>query len=258
MTITRLVTLTKQIVSNPGFCHSPQDVHPIVEHIAQMNPALLGLENHRYTKKRKRGSKSRQKSSEELDTILYQHIFEDVNISVGIFILPKNSVLPLHDHPMMSVVTLGLFGSCRLVSYDWKTEEARNAQQGEATLVLDKIMRPGDVAVCHPRSHGNIHSIQAVENFAMLDILIPPYGENRLCRYFEVSSLPKDISASSDNNDSSASNNSETSQWLQPIPDPFLKLEHELYLGPPVDLTQLRGCAPPIANPQPHYIDETA
>jgi len=242
MTITRLVTLVREIVTRPGFCHAPQDVHAIVEHISRVNCEMLGLENHRYMKKRKRRQKNRQKQNQDSDMILYQHIFEDEHISVGVFLLPKNAIIPLHDHPSMSVVTLGLFGSCRLMSYDWKTDETRQAQQGEAILIQNKVMEPGDVVVCHPTSHGNIHSIQAIENFAMLDILIPPYGESRICRYYEVAPPPETTTLPSSAD--GAKQRPEdfvpgTTHWLQGIPEPTLNLEHELYLGTPAAVTQL-------------------
>lgn len=37
--------------------------------------------------------------------ITYQHIFEDHNVSVGIFSLAKGAQLPLHNHPGMTVLS---------------------------------------------------------------------------------------------------------------------------------------------------------
>jgi hypothetical protein len=51
--------------------------------------------------------------------INYISFIEDApHFSVGVFFMPKGSIIPLHDHMNLMVMSKCLFGSLEFVSYD--------------------------------------------------------------------------------------------------------------------------------------------
>ena len=134
--------------------------------------------------------------------ITYLHIYEDANISLGIFVLPARAQIPLHNHPGMTVLSRILYGNMHVLSYDWKHHghrysgkcgsEGKNGlrdplAQREVVTVYDRVFTPEDPpAVLFPSSGGNIHQFTAVTDCAVLDLLSPPYStdEGRDCTYY--------------------------------------------------------------------------
>ncbi len=54
-----------------------------------------------------------------LNSISYQHIFDDhPYYTMGIFFLPRNSLMPIHNHKNMLVFTKVLCGKTEIKSYD--------------------------------------------------------------------------------------------------------------------------------------------
>jgi hypothetical protein len=53
------------------------------------------------------------------EEINYISLIEDApHYSVGIFFMPKGSVIPLHDHANLMVLSKCLFGELEVVAYD--------------------------------------------------------------------------------------------------------------------------------------------
>ena len=105
----------------------------------------------------------------------------------------EGTVIPLHNHPHMTVMSKLLYGSLRVRAFDWADDDDGNPGTAPnvprlARMVRDeRVAAPAKAFALYPRTNGNIHVFTAVEPSAVLDILSPPYaiGCGRDCHYFE-------------------------------------------------------------------------
>uniref|UniRef100_A0A1B6CV59 2-aminoethanethiol dioxygenase n=1 Tax=Clastoptera arizonana TaxID=38151 RepID=A0A1B6CV59_9HEMI len=139
--------------------------------------------------------------------VTYIEIFDDPEVTIGIFILKAGSKLPLHDHPIMFGMLKVLFGDIRISSYSHVP--LNNSEAGDITpndINLSNNNRAS--LICHREpdiildiesepctltpKQGNIHEICPINGpAAFIDILSPPYQSEipgfgmRPCRYFK-------------------------------------------------------------------------
>ncbi|CAM6128636.1 unnamed protein product [Calypogeia fissa] len=174
--------------------------------------------------------------------ISYLHLYECESFSMGIFCLPTSAVIPLHNHPGMTVLSKLLYGSMHVKAYDWVSHDERlngdSSRPRIAKLVIDKILTaPCETAILHPTSGGNIHAFTAVTPCAVLDVLAPPYSAltGRHCTYYReylTGLLPPEIEARI-LKDEGTDENDQGYCWLEEFqpPDDFV-VHRGVYRGP--------------------------
>jgi cysteamine dioxygenase len=133
--------------------------------------------------------------------VTYVDIYEDYNVTIGIFILKPDMKLPLHNHPQMHGLIKVLGGKLKVTSYSLNTEKTQ--QIDSKTPGLTKFVTAERCAETVVEAHSdccmlepevrNLHEIESVGGpAAFIDILAPPYETTipghgvRKCSYFRV------------------------------------------------------------------------
>ncbi|CAL9764712.1 unnamed protein product [Musa acuminata subsp. burmannicoides] len=166
--IQRLFLSCKTVFKGPGTVPEPADVQMLQLLLDKMRPEDVGLSTDILFFKAKSSSKGAR--------ITYSTIYKCRNFSMCIFFLPPSAVIPLHDHPGMTVFSKLLLGSMHIRSYDW-LDSTPSAKLRPAKLVADSdFTAPCDTSILYPTTGGNIHSFTAITPCAVLDVLGPPYS----------------------------------------------------------------------------------
>lgn len=166
-------------------------------------------------------------------------IYQSEKFSLCIFFLPANAVIPLHNHPGMTVFSKLLLGKVHIKAYDLVNSSNSDdsippSKFKLASLKADGVFTaPCDTSVLYPTSGGNIHAFKAITPCAVLDVMGPPYSkeDDRDCSYYRdvpYDTLPCELAGM-------GREESEGYQWLEEIEVPK---ESEMvgieYMGPQI------------------------
>ncbi|XP_014754725.1 plant cysteine oxidase 1 isoform X2 [Brachypodium distachyon] len=199
--------------SSPGFVPPPDAVARLAGLLNGLKPHDVGIDPSM--------SCFKHTDSEGPPPVTYLHFYDCSKFSFGIFCLPKSAVIPLHNHPGMTVFSKMLFGSMHLKSYDWArsnpesdTSSTLTAPNGArlAKINTDAVFdASAETIVLYPENGGNLHCFTALTPCAVLDVMGPPYNraDGRDCAYYDESPY------------SSTSSEDGRYSWLKEIPSTF-------------------------------------
>jgi hypothetical protein len=110
-------------------------------------------------------------------------VHEEEAVHIGLFLLPRGHGIPLHGHPGMTVLMRVLWGHLRIRAYDWAAEHPFS---GLARPAYDRVLHGGHGTLPILPEHGNLHSVDALDDCAFLDVISPPYDHERPCHYYDA------------------------------------------------------------------------
>ncbi|KAI5659626.1 hypothetical protein M9H77_28419 [Catharanthus roseus] len=186
LALQRLFLSCQEVFKGHGTVPSPNDVQKLCHILDAMMPEDVGLSGDlQFFKPRQ--------VIERNARVTYATIYKCDNFSLCILFLPASTVIPLHNHPGMTVFSKLLLGTMHIKSYDWvdpvdSNDQTLTPKMRLARMKANDIFRaPCNTSVLYPTSGGNIHEFRAITPCAVLDVLGPPYSkeDGRDCSYYK-------------------------------------------------------------------------
>ncbi|XP_077247743.1 plant cysteine oxidase 2-like [Tasmannia lanceolata] len=222
----------REVFHGPGTVPLPLDVQKMQLILDKMKPQDFGLTGDINFFKAKNVANGTPR-------ITYTSIYNCDNFSMCIFFLPPSAVIPLHNHPGMTVFSKLLFGSMHIKAYDWvdpvESDETLPFSQSArlARVEMDTVFTaPCKTSILYPAAGGNIHAFTAVTPCVILDVLGPPYSkeDDRDCTYYRDLAYSRSSDPAEEVKEGNVSYG-----WLEEIEMPKdLKMDGGQYLGPQI------------------------
>ncbi|GMI65044.1 plant cysteine oxidase 2, HYPOXIA RESPONSE UNKNOWN PROTEIN 43 [Hibiscus trionum] len=176
----------REIFKGPGTVPPASDVNKLCSILDKMKPEDVGLSKNLHFFKATGAVKGTPR-------VTYTTIYQCDQFSLCIFFLPETAVIPLHNHPEMTVFSKLLLGTMHIKSYDWVDPVDMNDAMPSSQLRMAKLKAnstytaPCDTSVLYPTTGGNIHQFTAITPCAVLDVIGPPYSkeDGRDCSYYK-------------------------------------------------------------------------
>ncbi|XP_076952929.1 plant cysteine oxidase 1-like [Bidens hawaiensis] len=171
-------------------------------------------------------------------TILFTVISQSQNFMLYVLFLLENAVIPLHNHPGMTVFSKLLIGEVHMKAYDFVNDPNVIDHNGPSSSQLKLaclkeegvLTAPCGAKVLYPTSGGNIHEFTAITACAILDVAGPPFSreEGRDCLYYKY--VTHEIPP---NENMLKKEDGKDYRWLKEIevPKESLKMDRIEYLG---------------------------
>ncbi|KAG2598825.1 hypothetical protein PVAP13_5KG401500 [Panicum virgatum] len=190
-TIQKIYDISRDVfaAATPGFVPLPSDVEHLTRSLDSLMLQDIGLDA---------SMSCFTANPQDNPKVTYIHFAESPTLSFCAFCFPQSAVIPLHDHPGMTVFSKILLGSMHIKSYDWVTtfdsNEVTRMPNGArlAKLNTDAIFdATSKTVVLYPEDGGNLHCFSAVSPCVVLDVMGPPYRpeEGRDCSYYADSEV---------------------------------------------------------------------
>ncbi|VVB09284.1 unnamed protein product [Arabis nemorensis] len=180
--VQKLFETCKKVFANckSGTVPSPQHIQMLRAVLDEIKPEDVGVSP--------KMPFFRSKMTGRSPLVTYLHIHKCHRFSIGIFCLPPSGVIPLHNHPEMTVFSKLLFGTIHIKSYDWVSDSPQPSLDTRLAKVKvdSEFTAPCDTSILYPTDGGNLHCFIAKTACAVLDVLGPPYSDpaGRHCTYY--------------------------------------------------------------------------
>ncbi|KAK8589827.1 hypothetical protein V6N13_088640 [Hibiscus sabdariffa] len=173
----------REIFKGPGTVPPASDVNKLCKILDKMKPEDVGLSKNLHFFRATGAVKGSPR-------VTYTTIYQCDEFSLCIFFLPETAVIPLHNHPEMTVFSKLLLGTMHIKSYDWvdPKDTMPSSHLRLARLKANNVYTaPCDTSVLYPTTGGNIHQFTAITPCAVLDVIGPPYSkeDDRDCSYYK-------------------------------------------------------------------------
>ncbi|KAK4478829.1 hypothetical protein RD792_014330 [Penstemon davidsonii] len=188
LTLQKVFSSCQEVFKGPGTVPCPGDVQKLQHILDNMKPEDVGLNSDlRFFNIKSEVEGTPRVASATIDKC--------ANFELSIFFLPANAVIPLHNHPEMTVFSKLLLGTMHIKAYDWVEPKPLDSNRSTspskcrlAKLTSNRTFTaPSDASVLYPTSGGNIHEFRAITPCAVLDVIGPPYSKDdgRDCSYYK-------------------------------------------------------------------------